>query len=214
MPLALELPEREAHEAIFTLVERIVYRDLKEFRNFDVSTLDSAMRLLFVLANPRGERFSYERLSKMLGISKSTVMELIRAFVRSDLLIEIPPAGSLSKKIRKSPKLKFISPSIRASILHKFERVEEGALLEDAVAFYLHTLGRLEYEPGKGGADFLLIRNGERYVIEVGVGKDTPSQVKRSMEKLKADRGIVIGREFEVGDDVLMVPWWVFLALV
>ncbi len=214
LPLALELPEREAYEVIFTLVERIVYRDLKEVRSFDASTLDSAMRLLFVLANPKGERFSYERLSKTLGVSKGTVMELVRAFVRSNLLIEIPPAGSMAKKVRKSPKLKFLSPSMRASILHKFERVDEAALLEDAVAFYLHSAGRLEYEPGKGGADFLLIRNGKRYVIEVGLGKDDRSQVRRSMKRLKAEKGIVIGKEFEVGDDILMMPWWGFLALV
>ena len=214
LPVALELPEREAYEAIFTLVERIVYRDLKEVRNFDASTLDSAMRLLFVLANPKGERFSYERLSKTLGVSKSTVMELVRAFVRSGLLIEIPPAGSLTKKVRKSPKLKFLSPSMRASILNKFESVDEAALLEDAVALYLHSAGRLEYDPGKGGADFLLIRNGKRYVIEVGLGKDDRSQVKKSIDRLKAEKGIVIGREFEVGDDILMIPWWSFLALV
>lgn len=214
LPVALELSEREAYETIFMLVERIVYKDLKEVRNFDASTLDSAMKLLFVLANPKGERFSYERLSKTLGVSKSTVIELVRAFVRSGLLIEIPPVGSLTKKVRKSPKLKFLSPSMRASIVHKFESVDEAALLEDAVAFYLHSVGRLEYEPGKGGADFLLIRNGKRYVVEVGLGKDDSSQVKRSIKRLKAEKGIVIGKEFDVRDDILMIPWWGFLALI
>jgi len=214
LPVALELSEREAYEAIFTLIERIVYRDLKDFRDFDSSTLDSAMRLLFVLANPKGERFSYERLSKTLGISKSTVMELVRALVRSGLLIEIPPAGSLTRKVRKSPKLKFFAPAMRVSILQRFENVDEAALLEDAVALYLHGLGRLEYEPGRGGADFLLTRNGKRYIIEVGIGKRDYSQVRRSMERLKAEKGIVIGREFEVKGNLLMIPWWAFLGLV
>ncbi len=214
LPVALELGKREAYEAVFTLVERIVYRDLKEFRDFDSSTLDSAMRLLFILANPKGERFSYERLSKTLGVSKSTVMELVRALVRSGLLIEIPPVGSPTRKVRKSPKLKFLAPAMRASILQRFENIDNAALFEDAVALYLHGAGRLEYEPDKGGADFLLTRNGKHYVIEVGLGKSDTSQVRRSMERLKAEKGIVIGNEFDVREDILMIPWWVFLGLV
>ena len=214
LPITLELSEEEAYEYIFTLIERIIYRDLKDFRNFDSSTLDFAMKLLFILANPRGERFSYERLSKTLGISKSTVIEIVRALVRSGLLVEIPPAGSLTRKVRKGPKLKFLAPAMRASILHKFESVDEAALLEDAVALYLHGAGRLEYEPGKGGADFLLIKNGERYVIEVSLGKSDISQVRRSMERLNAEKGIVIGKRFEIKGDILMIPWWVFLGLI
>ncbi len=214
LPLTLEMEERLAYDALFSLLERIVYRDLPEFRNFDSSTLDSALRLLTLLATPKGERFSYEKLSKTLGISKSTVIELVRAFIASGLLIEIPPTGGLSKKIRRSPKLKFSAPSLRASLLSKFEVVEPAPLLEDAVALYLSGEGVLEYEPGKGGADFILKRGGKRYVIEVGLGKAGYTQVKRSMERTGADFGIVIGKEFEVRDNLLMIPWWGFLSLV
>ena len=214
LPLSLGMDERLAYEALFSLLERIVYRDLPEFRNFDSSTLDSALRLLVLLATPRGERFSYERLSKSLGISKTTVMELVRAFVASELLIEIPPVGALSKKIRRSPKLKFSAPSLRASILSKFDVVELAPLLEDAVARYLSGWGPLEYEPGKGGADFVLTKEGRRYVVEVGLGKADYSQVRRSMERTGADFGIVVGREFEVRENLLMIPWWAFLSLV
>ncbi|GAB6136396.1 ATP-binding protein [Thermococcus prieurii] len=214
LPLTLEMDERLAYDALFSLLERIVYRDLPEFRNFDSSTLDSALRLLTLLATPKGERFSYEKLSKTLGISKSTVIELVRAFVASGLLIEIPPIGSLSKKIRRSPKLKFSAPSLRASLLSKFEVVELAPLLEDAVVLYLSGEGVLEYEPGKGGADFVLTRGGKRYVIEVGLGKAGYTQVKRSMERTGADFGIVIGKEFEARDNLLMIPWWAFLSLV
>ncbi|NJE30260.1 ATP-binding protein [Thermococcus sp. 18S1] len=214
LPLTLELEERTAYESLFSLVERIVYRDLPEFRNFDSSTLDSALRLLTIIASPKGERFSYERLSKTLGISKSTVMELVRAFVASGLLIEISPVGGLSKKIRRSSKLKFSAPSLRASLLSKFEVVELAPLLEDAVALYLSGEGILEYEPGKGGADFVLTRRGKRYVVEVGLGKASYTQVRRSMERTGADFGIVIGREFDVRENLLMIPWWAFLSLV
>lgn len=214
LPVALEFDERTAYELIFSLMERIVYKDLPEVRNFDSSTLDSAMRLLVLLSNPKGERFSYEKLSKVLGVSKGTTIGLVKAFVASDLLLEIPPVGSVSKKIRKSPKLKFLAPSFRAALLSKFDVVETAPLLEDAVALYLSGEGTLEYEPGKGGADFVLTRNGRRYVVEVGLGKDDYSQVRRSMERLGAEFGIVIGKEFEMKGNLLMIPWWAFLGLM
>ena len=214
LPLALEMEGRLAYDALFSLLERIVYRDLPEFRNFDSSTLDSALRLLTLLATPKGERFSYDKLSKILGISKSTVIEVVRAFVASGLLIEVPPIGGLSKKIRRSPKLKFSAPSLRAALLSKFGVVELAPLLEDAVALYLSSEGLVEYEPGGDGADFVLTREGRRYVIEVGLGKTDYSQVKRSMERTGADYGIVIGKEFDVRENLLMIPWWAFLSLV
>ncbi len=141
-------------------------------------------------------------------------MELVRAFIASGLLIEISPIGSLSKKIRRSPKLKFSAPSMRVALLSKFEVVEPAPLLEDAVTFYLLGEGILEYEPGKGGADFVLTRKGKRYVVEVGIEKAGYAQVRRSMERMGADFGIVIGREFDVKENLLMIPWWVFLGLV
>jgi len=214
LPLTLEMGGRMAYDALFSLLERIVYRDLPEFRNFDSSTLDSALRLLTLLATPKGERFSYNKLSKTLGISKSTVIEVVRAFVASGLLIEVPPIGSLSKKLRRSPKLKFSAPSLRAALLSKFGVVELAPLLEDSVALYLSSEGLLEYEPGGGGADFVLTREGRRYVIEVGLGKTDYSQVKRSMERTGAGYGIVIGKEFDVRENLLMIPWWTFLSLV
>lgn len=214
LPLSIGLDERTAHDSMFSLIERVVYRDLPEVRNFDSSTLDSALRLLVLLSNPKGERFSYEKLSRILSISKATVMELIRALTASGLLIEIPPLGSVSRKIRKSPKLKFSAPSLRAALLSRFDVIDNASLLEDAVALYLSGSGLLEYEPGRGGADFVLTREGRRYVIEVGLGKESYAQVKRSMERIGADAGVVIGREFEIRGNLLMMPWWAFLGLL
>ena len=214
LPVTLGMAEREAHELLMSLTERIIYLDLRNFRGFDASTIDAAMRLLVLLSAPKGERFSYERLSKSLGIGKATVVKLVRTLIKSGLLIEIPPVGSTSSKVRKSPKLKFSAPAIRAAILSRFGIVELGALLEDATAFYLSKAGILEYEPKKGGADFVLLRGGKRYVIEVGLSKKSRSQVGRSMERLKADMGIVVGQEFDVRGDIISIPWRAFLALL
>lgn len=214
LPVTFGLKEREAYDLLLALTERIIYHDLKTLRNFDGSTLDAAMRLLVLLSAPKGERFSYERLSKVLGVGKATVIELVRTLVKSGLLIEIPPVGGTSAKVRKSPKLKFSAPSLRGALLSRFGMMDMGALLEDVTAFYLSKAGILEYEPKKGGADFVLTRNGKRYVVEVGLGKRTASQVKRSMERLKAERGIVIGESFDLEGEIITIPWRAFLALI
>ncbi len=40
------------------------------------------------------------------------------------------------------------------------------------------------------------------------------SKVRRGMERLKGERGIVIGREFEGNGDFIMISWWESLGLV
>ncbi|RLF76300.1 ATP-binding protein, partial [Thermococci archaeon] len=44
--------------------------------------------------------------------------------------------------------------------------------------------------------------------------KDRATQVRRSMERVSADRGIVIGEKFYANDDILSIPWRAFLALI
>ena len=216
LPFSFDRKEPGVYEAVFTLIERMIYRDLPQVRGFDSQTLEKALKLLFLLANPKGERFSYERLSKILGMAKGTVISIINSLIKAGILVEIPSMGGMAKKVRKGPKLKFLAPALRAALLYKSGELEKGipALLEDAVAFYLSKIGKLEYEPGKGGADFVLTVDGQKYVVEVGLGKDRVTQVKRSMERVGADRGVVIGEKFYVDDNILAIPWRTFLALI
>ncbi|NJE25901.1 ATP-binding protein [Thermococcus sp. MV5] len=216
LPFSFDRKEPEVYEAVFTLIERMVYRDLPQVKGFDSQTLERTLKLLFLLANPKGERFSYERLSKILGMAKGTIISIINALIKVGILVEIPSMGGMAKKVRKDPKLKFLAPALRAALLYKSGELEKGlpALLEDAVAFYLSKIGKLEYEPGKGGADFLLTVDGRKYIVEVGLGKDSVTQVKKSMERVGADRGIVIGEKFYVADNILSIPWRAFLAMI
>ncbi len=222
MPLALEMEEWEVYERLTAMLDRVVYRDLREVHEFDAETLDRAFDLLHLLATPKGERFSYERLSKTLGLAKGTVMKLVDALEKAGLVQRIPPCGSPAKAVRKSPKIKFLAVPIKSALLFSsgfnLNRKEVFAsLLEDVVAFYLFLLsksgnGRLCYEPGRGGADFVLELNGERVVIEVGLGKLRKDQVERSMERLGAERGIVLGEGYEISERVAFYPWKAFVA--
>lgn len=222
MPLALEMEEWEVYERLTAMLDRVVYRDLREVHDFEAETLDRTFDLLHLLATPKGERFSYEKLSKTLGLAKGTVMKLVDALEKAGLVQRIPPCGSPSKVIRKSPKIKFLAVPIKSALLFtsgfNIRRKEVFAsLVEDIVAFYLFVLsksrnGRLCYEPGKGGADFVLELGEKRIVVGVGLGKVRKDQVERSMERLGADRGIVLGEKYEPGDGVAFYPWRAFVA--
>lgn len=221
LPFALEMPEWEAYERVLSMLDRIIYRDLREIHDFDTETLDKAIHLLVLLANPKGERFSYERLSKSLNLAKGTIIKLIDSLEKASLIHRIPAHGSIVKGIRKSPKIKFLAVPVKSAILYKIGLLVDseevlGSLLEDIVAFYLHLLtklrmGRLSYELARGGADFVLELGDEKIVIEVGLGKAKKSQVKRTMERIGAEKGIVIGKKYEVGERVAFYPWQMFM---
>lgn len=222
MPISLDMDEWEVYERLITMLDRVLYRDIREVHEFDAETLDRAFDLLYLLANPRGERFSYDRLSKTLGLAKGTVIKLVDALEKAGLVQRIPVCGSLSKAVRKSPKVKFLAVPIKSALLFSSgvnPNREEifASLLEDLVAFYLRIIarergGRLCYEPGRKGADFVLDLGGERVVVEVGLGKSRKNQVERSMERVGAGKGIVLGRRYEITDNVAFYPWQAFVV--
>ncbi len=222
MPMILEMDEREVYERLSTMLDRVIYRDLRDVHEFDTETLDRAFDLLHLLATPKGERFSYEKLSKTLGLAKGTVIKLVDALEKAGLVQRISPCGSLSKARRKSPKIKFIAVPIKSALLFGSgfslgKRDVFASLLEDTVAFYLFLLaksrnGKLCYEPGGGGADFVLELGGEKIVIEVGLGKIQRKQVERSMDRLNARRGLVLGGKYELGERIVFYPWQMFVA--
>ena len=100
------------------------------------------------------------------------------------------------------------------------DEVSYGSLLEDVVAFYLYLFSKkrgysLGYEPKKGGADFVLVSPYlDKIVIEVGLGKKSSKQVLKSMERLGASNGVVVGDRLGVEDNILYIPWKGFLLLL
>ncbi|WP_457752894.1 ATP-binding protein [Thermococcus sp.] len=222
MPFSLEMEEWEVYERLITMLDRVVYRDLREVHEFDAETLDKVFNLLYLISNPKAERFSYERLSRTLGLAKGTVIKLVDALEKAGIVQKIPIHGSLSKNIRKNPKIKFLAVPIKSALLYKAGiniNKEEvfASLLEDVVAFYLYLIakaekGRLSYEPSKGSADFVLELDSEKIVIEVGLGKEKKSQVKKTMERVGAKKGIVIGKRYRIDERVAFYPWQVFVA--
>ena len=224
LPFALEGDEPDVYEKIYTMLERIIYKDIREVRDFDMETLDKAFRLLYLLSNPKGERYTYEGLSNSLKIAKGTLINLIDVLEKCEILFKIYSYGSMDKKIKKSQKIRFLPIPIKTALWYKtgiiLDDVSYGSLLEDTVAFYLYLFSKkrgysLSYEPKKGGADFVLTSPyGDKIVVEVGKGNKSSKQVLKSMERIGAPKGVVIGNKFGVEDGVVFIPWKGFLLLI
>jgi len=168
---------------------------------------------------------NYDKLTARLGISRPVLAKLLSALEALEVIFPVRAYGSLGKAVRKTPKYKFLAPSLRAAILNRFGFLETdektlGNLLEDAVALYLYlmagrNLGLVTYDASKGGADFILSTPREKVVIEVGWGEKDDRQVRRTMRKVKADKGIVVhGGAFKQKGNIIWLPNEWFLLML
>jgi predicted AAA+ superfamily ATPase len=54
----------------------------------------------------------------------------------------------------------------------------------------------------------------DKIVVEVGKGNKSSKQVLKSMKRIGAPKGVVIGNKFGVDDSVMFIPWKEFLLLI
>jgi len=220
--LPLVLSSREPLEDAYSIVERIVHWDLANM-DFSREVLNKAFSLMLMLAS--GESLNYDRLTSKLGVSRPVLARLLSALETLEVIFPVRAHGSAGKAVRKTPKYRFLAPALRASILNRFGFLEMngktfGSLLEDAVALYLYLiakerLGSVTYDAEKGGADFILSTPMEKVVVEVGWGRKDGRQVRKTMRKVNAERGIVVhGGEFRRENGIVWLPKeWFLLAL-
>ncbi|MCK5459545.1 hypothetical protein KAI52_00340, partial [Candidatus Parcubacteria bacterium] len=92
----------------------------------------------------------------------------------------------------------------------------QGKLLEDSIGshlyreFILRGDGIIRYDSAKGGADFILqIGNTKKIIIEAGLGKKDKKQVINTMNKIKADYGVIFSNtelKFNSMLNIISVP--------
>jgi hypothetical protein len=229
LPFALQINNpNQVYESINGLLDKIVQKDIESLKSFNSQTIQSIKRLLFLLADAN-DALSVSKLPNLLGIeSLPTIQKVFSVLEQAELLIRVAPYGSQKSKLNKPSKYLFMSPSIRMALLGLVGKeathlTRMGKLLEDATALHFNRefvgagLGRLSYDAAQGGADFILqIANQKEIVVEVGIGKKDTTQVKRTMEKIKCQYGIVISdgnlAHFEK-DNIVCIPLSYFLLM-
>lgn len=225
LPFTVNREKNKTYEKIRLLIDKVINADIRDLAKFDVDTLGSIKRLLFILADSLDVP-SVNTLTLATGIKRLTMMNVLEVLEKAELLIKVPPYGSNLTKSKKPSKYLFMSPTYRMSLLNitgdkATYLTRQGKLMEDVVSAYLFRdfvsagKGSISYDPSEGGADFILeVENQRKIILEVGRGEKNNKQIHKTSEKVKSDYGIIISYTddvVEAKNNILRIPFKLFL---
>lgn len=218
-PSAIKIENKQkAIEKIRSIIDGIIAKDILKLKSFETHTVAKISDLLYLLA--QSDLISYSKLQETLRISRPETLEgLIEVLILSGVLIKIKTYGATYGSTRKTPKLLFITPSLRSAVLNNnYLAGIEGKKLEDYFALIfqkdikdsqLFGAPKLSYDIAEGGADFVLtLSDRSNMVIEVGFNKEEIKQAENTMKKVKSKYGLVFGSgELELANNsIVKVP--------
>jgi len=186
-PFTLNMSQIEAHEKIFSMIDRVIEKDIFSIQSFNTETRNTISRILSFLALQSPGGTSDAKLSERLGVSPTMIRSILDVLEKTHLIFSIKPYGGAGKIVRKPWKYYFLSPSINSAIRFKlgaFDRNSKdmfGVLIESMVASYLLRMREtinlptgIFYDSDDGGPDFIIQDAKENVIpIEVGSGKKT-----------------------------------------
>lgn len=205
----------KAIETIKGAINSIIAKDVIGLKKFKTQTIAKIYDLLYLLAS--SDVISYEKIKESLKIERfETLDSLIEVLIMAGILVKVKSFGRTYGPARKTPKLLFIAPSLRAAILDgSFLTGIEGKKLEDYFALiYMKDLKdkiavNVSYDIAEAGADFILtLKDRSKITIEVGFNKEDISQVVNTQKKIKGKYGIIFGsKNLElVNESIIKVP--------
>lgn len=160
-----------------------ILRDiLSSYVNIDIRTLAdfsderNLFSLMKLLANRVGSKIDYSKLSRLTGVSRSTIKNYLTFFEKTYLIQTVAVyTRNADREIVKARKLYFCDTGL-ANILTP---IGTGAQFENTVFNQLARVGRVRYYSLKNGREIDFILN-EEYAVEV---KETPTEI--DLNKLK-----------------------------
>ncbi|MDR2624588.1 MAG: AAA family ATPase [Methanobrevibacter sp.] len=209
-PSNLNLQNDMAYKQIFSVVNRVIEKDIPAIKSFNGSTTDNIRRIVIYLALSRPGAISNRKIADNLSISPRLVNEILSVLEKTQITFNIKPYGGAGKIVKKPWNYYFLSPPIKAAINHEMGRFNLdnrkclGNLAENLVASSLYKMLKtrfrlmgLFYPPEEKSVDFLIRTKLDDIVpIEVGFGKKTKSQLTKAIDKYNADYGILISNRY------------------
>ncbi|MEM4709738.1 MAG: AAA family ATPase [Candidatus Diapherotrites archaeon] len=205
-PFTLTMSQIEAHEKLFSMIDRIIEKDIFSIKSFNTETRNTISRVLSFLALQSPGGTSDAKLSERLGVSPTLIRNILDVLEKTHLIFSIKPYGGAGKIVRKPWKYYFLSPSINSAIRFKlgaFDRKNAemfGVLVETMVASYLIRMKEtinlptgIFYDPSVGGVDFI-VQDGKDNIIpiEVCYGKKDKWQIEKAIRRYNSKHGIII----------------------
>lgn len=211
--------EEDVHRRTLAILDKIVFQDIPSLRGIRRETL-SKTRVLLTLLSAQ-DRSSLQKLSNALEVSKPTLADMLNDLERSEILIRIPPVGSIAAQSRQTPRYKFAASSFRTALLSSVGAWNDtnegyGMLLEDAVvtrftsAVHSGIIRSVGFDPEDNSADFVVMdKEGGLVVVEIGYGRKDTEQVASSMRRHDAKYGVIVSDDrFQLVKDrrILFIP--------
>ncbi len=225
-PFTLRMSQVESHEKIFSLIDRVIEKDMFSIRSFNTETRNTISRILSFLALQFPGGTSDAKLSERLGVSPTLIRSILDVLEKTHLIFSIKPYGGAGKIIRKPWKYYFLSPSINSAIRFKlgaFDRNSAdmfGVLVENMVVSYLIRMKEtinlptgIFYDSDDGGADFIVQDGKENIIpIEVGSGKKDKGHIERAIKKYNSRYGIIICecQKIKKESNIIYIPFTTF----
>lgn len=224
-PYGIHLDEKSTYERTFSMIDRIIERDIFTAKSFNTETRNLITRIIYYLALKKPGETSDGKLSQNLGQSSRQIRSILDVLEKTHLVFSVKPYAGAGKAVRKSWKYYFASPTLNAAIRAKLgvgkgQGDMLGLLAETLVASSFirlreaqNGLSGIFYDPEKGGVD-LLIRRGEEEIIpvEIGIGEKEAGQIERAIRRYGSKYGIIISNRetIEMKDKVLFLPLLAF----
>jgi predicted AAA+ superfamily ATPase len=159
----------------------------------DFKSVSDLKKLISLLAVRVGSRLNIDELSKIIGLSRPTVVNYV-AFLEQTYLLRLLPAFSRSPAVRERiPKKVFF---VDTGIANTLAALSGGAQFENTLCHQLQPYGKTAFSNKGGEIDFVLSRGGKTIALEA---KETPvekhlAEVRKRAAQIQADASAVIGR--------------------
>lgn len=215
---------REICEDLVEITERVITKDMSQIKEISSSNQANAKRILRYFALQQPGELTHANLANYLKTSTANVNKILDLLEKTHLIFHCEPYGGSAKRVKKSWKYYFATPSIRHALSRKVGNPllgtedYDGLLLENLIASNLFNLSNREftnftiyYDANKKiNVDFLIQEESENVIpIEVGRGKKKKSQIKHAINKYGCEYGIVVANNTNAikrKDDIIYMP--------
>ena len=159
----------------------------------DFKSVSDLRKLVSLLAARVGSRLNIDELSKIIGLSRPTVMNHI-TFLEQTYLIRLLPAFSKNTSVRERipRKVYFVD----TGIANVNADISGGAKFENTVCHQLQAYGKTCFSNKSGEIDFVLARDKNFIALEA---KETPidshlKELRKRAAQIQAEPFAIIGR--------------------
>ncbi len=217
---ALESVKERQIKLLSELVSGYVYKDIQIL--FSLERLFDFDRVVKSLAIRMADLLNISELARDTGVKRNYIKEYIE-MLNATFVLELiyPYSAHHRQEVAKTPKVYFVDNGLRNSLIGDFANIDarsdRGGLLENAVYAGLlkkSTPQNLIYfwrTQNQSEVDFIFIRDGKIYPIEVNWSGRKTRALLSFMDKYHCPTGYVIyPGDFRKEANIIYIPlWWV-----